>query len=260
MTEPGPLSPTGPLTPTGPCRPTGPLRPICIVGPPAAGKTTLAERLGRAIPAPVYRPRSVVQLAIDAEPAVIDLFPHDRRGFVPDEALGYALRSLLAHLRGPVVLENLPWNVFQLADLHRIAPRGMTFAILTAPDDLLQRRREQRRYCQQCYPLPATHAANNSCLRCGSNLTYRYDDETTTFAQRLAHRRAHTAKMISLAHKLQVSITELDATAAPAELTRQLLEHFTLGIPTAARNDRIMHATPVDNTSERSSARGTDDG
>ncbi len=87
-----------------------PLRPICLVGPPAAGKTTLAEHLGRTLPAPVYRPRSVVLRAIGNEPAVIGLFPRDRLGFVPDEALGYALRSVLDHLSGPVVLENLPWN------------------------------------------------------------------------------------------------------------------------------------------------------
>jgi adenylate kinase family enzyme len=211
-----------------------PLRPICIVGPPASGKTTLAEHLARAIPAPVFRPRSVVQRTIGKEPAVIGLFPRDRLGFVPDEALGYALRSVLDHLSGPVVLENLPWNVFQLADLYRIAHRGMALIVLKASDDLVERRRAQRRYCKRCYPAPALQTADSSCLRCGDTLTFRSDDEIAMFAERVSLRRVHTVQMVSLAHKLRAPIVELDATIAPSELTQQVLEFVAFATSTAA--------------------------
>jgi hypothetical protein len=168
------------------------------------------------------------------EPAVIGLFPRDRLGFVPDEALGYALRSVLDHLSGPVVLENLPWNVFQLADLYRIARRNMVLVTLKASDGIVERRRAQRRYCKRCYPVPAIQTDDNFCLRCGDALAYRSDDEIAMFAERLTLRRVHTVQMVSLAHRLGVPIVELDATVAPLKLTQHVLEYVALGTCTAA--------------------------
>jgi len=110
----------------------------------------------------------------------------------------------------------------------------MVLISLQVSDDLAQRRREQRRYCEQCYPLPAIEAARNSCIRCGDTLAYRSDDELTKFTERLALRRMHTDQMVSLARRLGILVVELDATLAPMELTQQLLECLQLGGPSAA--------------------------
>ena len=67
-----------------------PLTPICLIGPPAAGKTTLAEALGEVMGARVVRPRDLVDLELTRYPATAELFQRDERGMVLDESLGFA--------------------------------------------------------------------------------------------------------------------------------------------------------------------------
>ena len=191
-----------------------PLRPVCLIGPPAAGKTTLAEALGKALPAPVVRPRDLVRVAIERYPATSELFRRDERGMVPDEWLGFALRVCLDQLRGLVILENLPWDLVQLADLYRVASGSMQILTLDGPDELLFRRTTGRLHCPVCYPRPTSRAGGNRCRDCGASLTVRADDEREAFTERLRNRRELVADCFALA----VDIRTLDMQASPYDL------------------------------------------
>jgi adenylate kinase family enzyme len=124
-----------------------PLRPICLIGPPAAGKTTLAEALSRALDTPVLRPRDVINRAVGIRPATTGLFPRDARGHVPDESLGFALRACLDRMGGTVIFESLPWDAIQLADMYRVAGDRVLVLHLDASDELVTERRVGRQYC-----------------------------------------------------------------------------------------------------------------
>lgn len=200
-----------------------PLRPICLIGPPAAGKTTLAEALGRDLDAPILRPRDLVTRTINSHPGTLPLFPRDDRGHVPDESLGLALRICLDQLSGTVLFESLPWDAIQLADLHRIAGDQVVVLHLNASDNLVTDRRTGRRHCPKCYPLSTSVTDQGDCVHCGSSLTPRNDDEETAFAERLQAHRANAAKILALARNLRVRVFTLDAVHSPGALTSQAL-------------------------------------
>ncbi len=191
------------------------LLPICLIGPPAAGKTTLAEALAEALHAPVVRPRDLVDAAVKRYPATAGLFHRDHLSMVPDESLGFALRVCLDQLEGLVILENLPWDVVQLVDLYRVAGRSLRILILDAPDELLFHRGSRRRHCSACYPRPVVDDGGNRCRACGRQLTARADDERGAFAERLHHRRANTSKILTLAPALHVRVHALEAGDPP---------------------------------------------
>jgi adenylate kinase family enzyme len=194
-----------------------PLRPICLIGPPAAGNTTLAESLSQALNAPILRPRDLVQRMVTTYPATFTLFPRDLRGRVPDEWLGFALRVCLDELTGVVILENLPWDAIQLADLHRVAGDQLVILHLNAADDLVIERRAGRRYCPACYPNNTSGVVGHRD-RCRAALTLRGDDERAAFAERLDLHRINAAQIIALATTLKVAVVTLNAADAPAVL------------------------------------------
>jgi adenylate kinase len=200
-----------------------PLRPICLIGPPAAGKTTLAETLSSALDSPILRPRDLVDRTVNSHPATVGLFPRDTRGRVPDESLGFALRICLDQLSGTIIFESLPWEAIQLADLWRVAGDQVVVLHLNASDDLVTERRTGRRYCAICYPLTPSVTEGIHCDRCGGILTLRDDDKRAAFAERLQLHRANATKILALAHDLQVTVITLNAASPPAVLASQAL-------------------------------------
>lgn len=202
-------------------RPT--IRPVCLIGPPAAGKTTLAEALRRALDAPVIRPRDAIALALDRYPGASCLFPKDERGYVPDESLGFALRVCLEHMEGQVILESLPWNAIQLADLHRVAGDTLSVVCLRASDDLVRSRRVGRRYCRSCYPAVDGTDEPARCSRCGEPLTERPDDQAVNFEERVSAYRVRASSIRALAEVLRVNTVTLDADSSLSDLQSEAL-------------------------------------
>jgi adenylate kinase family enzyme len=160
----------------------------------------------------------VIDLAKRCHPATGALYTRDLRGYVSDEAPGIALRVGLDTLCGIVVLENLPWTAVHLADLHQVAGSAMVLLHLEAADELVIRRRTQRRYCTRCSPLNTTSQYGIDCDNCGGRLTTRPDDEDTAFAVRLRDHRARTAEILDLALGLNVWLIRLAARAPAAEV------------------------------------------
>ena len=194
-----------------------PLVPLCVIGPPGAGKTTLSEALGSRLSVSVLRPRELADSAAQRYPAMAGLFQREAAGVISDEALGLALRISLEQYEGLVVFENLPWNVVQLADLYRATGRALRIVAIDGPDELLLRRRAERRYCPRCYPRPAGHRSNSTCGTCGTQLIARPDDEHDTFLRRLHKRRDTTTKVLECATALHVHVLLMAAGREPAD-------------------------------------------
>jgi adenylate kinase family enzyme len=186
-------------------------RLVCVLGPPAAGKTTLATRLAADFGALILRPRDVIRETLAHCLAVGGLFFTDTAGRVADESLGLALRVAIEMKHGTAILENLPWTAPQLCDLARLAPDSLTILHLYAADDLVTERRRARRYCSTCYPRPAQITGTDKCRRCGTVLTRRDDDKAVVFAERLALHHELIRDILDLAPKLYVPVIRLDA-------------------------------------------------
>lgn len=198
---------------------------ICLIGPPASGKTTLAENLAGVLHAPVVRPRDAINRAVARYPNTIGLFPRDGIGRVPDASLGFALRVEIDHLPAdaPVILENLPWDHYQLVDLYR-SGRPIVMFYMHASDELVIDRRIGRRDCPKCYPRAVVTQDGQHCARCCYELTVRRDDEYQTFLDRLSSNREYAIRILGLAHKLSVQVFTLEATLTPDVITYQALQ------------------------------------
>lgn len=199
------------------------LRPVCLIGPPAAGKTTLAGTLSRALDTPVLRPRDLINRTVGIHPATVSLFYRNARGRVPDESLGFALRVCLDLAAGTVIFESLPWDAIQLADLYRVGGHRVLVLHLRASDELVTERRLGRQYCASCYPRSTSNEDGIHCARCGEDLTPRVDDEDDAFAERLQIYRANAARLTALARELGVNVFNLDAASSPGALASQAL-------------------------------------
>jgi adenylate kinase family enzyme len=197
---------------------------VCIIGPPVSGKTTLAENLSSELEAPVIRPRDAITRAVARFPAMIGLFPRDGLGKVPDESLGFALRVELDQLPfdHPVILENLPWTVLQLADLHRVG-RRVILLYMHASDELVIERRLGRKDCERCYPRALVTQDGQHCARCCYALTTRRDDSQKTFLDRLTENRLHATRILNLAHRLKLSVVNLEASDKPETIVERAL-------------------------------------
>src|SRR5581483_6118193 len=131
-------------------------RMIAVIGPPAAGKTSLTIQLAQAPGCQIFRLREHMPDAILAATAT----SADRLGWIDDLTVARALRAYIektvfddsAHT---VLLDNFPGSAIQvrllLGILRRIAPACAVHAVdLIADAAVLDRRVRARRVCHQC--------------------------------------------------------------------------------------------------------------
>lgn len=174
-------------------------RMIAVIGPPAAGKTTLTLELAKLPGCQVFRLREHVPDTILAATAT----NADRLGWIDDLTVARALRGYtekvmregLAHT---VLLDNFPGSGMQvqllLGILRRLAPTCVLHAVeLIADTGVRQQRVRARRVCHQCEQdpirdprLPATSspADPRRCARCGGVLHPRRGDAPRLLAAR----------------------------------------------------------------------------
>ncbi len=174
-------------------------RMIAVIGPPAAGKTSLTIQLAQAPGCQIFRLREHMPDAILAATAT----SADRLGWIDDLTVARALRAYIektvfddsAHT---VLLDNFPGSAIQvrllLGILRRIAPACAVHAVdLIADAAVLDRRVRARRVCHQCERdpihdprLPAQARSNNPhrCACCGGVLHPRRGDAPRLLAAR----------------------------------------------------------------------------
>jgi adenylate kinase len=174
-------------------------RALAIIGPPAAGKTTLTVWLGKTPGCYVVRLREHVPETMLAATAT----SAERLGWLDDLTVTRALRGYLetvirtgtAHT---VLLDNFPGSDTQarlLASLlGKLAPRcTLHVAELVATPAVLERRVRDRRVCHQCehdpihdprLPAEPSPADPRRCARCNSILHPRRGDAPRLLAAR----------------------------------------------------------------------------
>lgn len=200
---------------------------MCIIGPPGAGKTTLAEKLATRLELPVIRPRDTIHRLLIRYPEFLGMFEKvNQLGWVTDDALGFAVRDEMDRVVGGAILENLPWDAIQLADLHRLTRDCGTLILLylNASDELVLQRRAARRGCPKCYPKALSTQDGETCARCLGALQARPDDHDTLFVDRLAKHRQYAKAILGIAYRLRIRVITLEAAQEPESLAQQAFE------------------------------------
>lgn len=212
-------------------------RMLAVIGPPAAGKTTLTLRLGERPGCAVFRLREHVPHTILAAAAANT----DRVDWVDDLTVarvlrGYVERMTLDTAVHTVLLDNFPGSATQVrllfGILHRLAPHATVHAVeLVTDPDVRARRIRARRVCHQCeqdpirdprIPAVASQDDPQRCARCDGVLHPRRGDAPRLVAARTQHYEAEIAGVRAAFAEADVQVLELDADRAPEALAGEL--------------------------------------
>ncbi|MGH3402049.1 MAG: hypothetical protein ACRDRJ_05945 [Streptosporangiaceae bacterium] len=208
-------------------------RTLAVIGPPAAGKTTLTMRLGHMPGCRVFRLREHVPETMLAATAT----SAEHLGWLDDLTVTRALRGYLetvihASTVHTVLLDNFPGSDTQarllVSLLGKLAPRCVLHVVeLVVAPAVLERRVRGRRVCHQCeqdpihdprLPAEPSPADPRRCTRCNSILHPRRGDAPRLLTARM-QRYAHSAVGIRAAFaEAGAGVLQLDS-SRPLEQT-----------------------------------------
>jgi adenylate kinase len=206
-----------------------------LLGPPAAGKSTLTAAVDGGENVAIFRIREFASTCRAQGWLPGDTFGRrDHLGWFDDATVASLLRLAFAERRFGdhrfVIFENFPGSARQLHLLHESAVAcGADLGILelTATDATLLQRILERRVCAGCEPdpfgdphRPARAAAGrpHSCAACGGLLSPRLSDAPGVFRARLDRYRTRITAIRAAAATagLPVSRHNTDASSQPS--------------------------------------------
>ncbi len=201
---------------------------IVLLGPPGAGKGTVAECLmkkgfrtfsvGEAL-------RKEVRSGSELGKKVKEYL--DRGELVPADIVN---RIVLSHLEDNMVLDGYPRSMEQAKALETVdLPVKIVF--LDVPDEVIVERMKYRYVCPRCgtpYNLKTKPPKNDlKCDYCGVRLIRRKDDEPEVVRERLRVYREETEPVMKYYREKGVLI-EVDGVGSPEEVCNQVMR--VLGI------------------------------
>ena len=215
--------------------PTRPKQPINVVllGPPGAGKSTIAEAIAaqRSVVVIATGQRLRAEVAARSRLGRIVAAYLERGDLVPDSVMDRLLRAALETLEPDqgFLLDGYPRTMRQaigltgmLADCGRALDAVVA---LESEDETVLRRLSGRRMCEGAgEPFPAHIDDLASMLRCqerGGRLVQRDDDRPEVVRQRLAVYHAQTQPLLGF-YAAAGLLHRVDAHGTPAEVARRV--------------------------------------
>ncbi|WP_174552124.1 hypothetical protein [Nocardia sienata] len=208
---------------------------VPILGPPAAGKSTLALALGADPPRRVFRLREHVPVDVLAATTSAA----DRLGWIDDSVVDPAVRRYLTEAAenshvDAVLMDNFPGTGAQtrmLIDaIVDIAPECALKPVELLLDEKTRKRRaRQRRVCHGCekdpisdprMPAEATAPHSWTCARCGSLLHPRRGDAPSLFAARSRRHQDSTDGIRTTFATAGYPMSTLNANQPPSAMAR----------------------------------------
>jgi adenylate kinase family enzyme len=211
--------------------PQPPVSLIAIVGPPVAGKTTVAQQLLRGGEAQVFHLDTFVRRGCRDgwlhPDALACLDPYTDRATTH---LGAVLQAAFLDGRFPaaadrVALDGFPRTPTHLRLLHstsRACNARLGFIELGADDLTLATRCTERRRCLTCTPDPSDTVYRTApsepefdaqCPTCDAPMMIRTVDDRPVFLKRLGHYRSWRDTVHDTAHDLDIPWIEVDTTS-----------------------------------------------
>ena len=180
---------------------------IVLLGPPASGKGTQADRIASAFGVPHVSTGALLRSECARGTALgREADEWTRKGLLVPDELAVRIVTTWMESNGPRFLfDGFPRTVGQAENLDdslaaRKAPLDLV-VLLEVPDDEIRRRILDRLSCMNCGATYAAalhgHSVGDPCPRCGSPLVRRNDDTEETLAQRLDVYRRMTLPVVA---------------------------------------------------------------
>lgn len=211
-------------------------RVIAVIGPPAAGKTTLTMQFSRQPDQDVFRLREHVPETILAATAT----SAERLGWIDDVTVAVALRRYIEAVidkdSHTVLLDNFPGSARQVGILvstvQKLAPKCAVHPVeLVAAETTLSRRIRQRRVCHRCerdpihdprVPALADPADPQRCARCNNILHPRRGDAPRLLAARMQRYRQAAEGIRAAFTGFGITVVRLESNGPPEQVADQL--------------------------------------
>jgi adenylate kinase family enzyme len=212
-------------------------RALAIIGPPAAGKTTLTMQLGKTPGCSVFRLREHVPETMLAATAT----SAERLGWLDDLTVTRALRGYLKTVihtstAYTVLLDNFPGSDTQarllVSHLGKLAPRSaLHVAELVATPAVLERRIRDRRVCHHCeqdpihdprIPAQPSPADPRRCARCNSILHPRRGDAPRLLAARTQRYSTAVIGIRAAFAEAGIGVLQVDSDRPPERTASEL--------------------------------------
>jgi len=163
---------------------------LVFLGPPGAGKGTLAEKAAAAF-GPVHLSTGDILRAEIAKGSPLGRKIRryvDRGQLVPQAIMGEVVAARLAG-ECSFILDGFPRTLEQAAFLAALPGLALDAVIyVSVPEDEALRRLGRRRVCASCHAVTAVEddgdAADDECDRCGGQVVVRADDRPETTRER----------------------------------------------------------------------------
>jgi adenylate kinase len=180
---------------------------IVLLGPPASGKGTQADRIASAFGVPHVSTGALLRSECARGTALgREADEWTRKGLLVPDELAVRIVTTWMQSNGPRFLfDGFPRTVGQAENLDASlaamkAPLDLV-VLLEVPDDEIRRRILDRLSCMNCGATYAAalhgHVVGDPCPRCGSPLVRRNDDTEETLAQRLDVYRRMTLPVVA---------------------------------------------------------------
>lgn len=203
-------------------------RRIVLLGPPASGKGTLADRLQNECGLAVVSPGSLLRAEKTAGTELgktADALTSQGQ-LVGDDIINTLVKNWLGAQQGSgFVFDGYPRTLGQGEALNRMLnERGTPLEqviLLEADRATLRKRVEARATCAQCGLIVGVglnvSSIGSACPRCGGKLERRGDDTPETLERRLAEYAAKTEPLIAFYEEKNL-LARVSTEAAPAEV------------------------------------------
>ena len=197
---------------------------LILLGPPGAGKGTLAEALINKLKIPQISTGDILRDAVKrgTEIGLKAKAFMDAGDLVPDDVIIGILKERLEQpdcLKG-YVFDGVPRTIAQAKALDDQGVLIETVLLIDAPDELIIRRLNGRRSCPKCGIVyhTATKRPQKSgiCDACSTTLITRDDDNVETIRKRLKAYHAQTEPLVEY-YEAQGKVKYLDGTMRIAE-------------------------------------------
>ena len=199
-----------------------------LLGPPASGKGTIADRLQITFGLAIVSPGNLLR-AEKATGTELGIKAHEltqRGGLVGDDIINGLVHNWLSQQSGTgFVFDGYPRTIGQAHALDEmLTARGRPLEqvlLLEADVAVLRQRVENRAICAACGNIVSlglqVASLEDGCSRCGGHLTRRSDDNPETLEHRLVEYHAKTEPLIRHYEEKHL-LARISTEASPADV------------------------------------------